>query len=287
MIPVGRLAPGDQWDTNMVDLLLANKLYPTGLEFKHVAGYPPKSGGILVVPGRYWHARMPDIEDAVASHDWLLLIRTSDEEDLFNVNDFAGPAKIKFWVQTPRTDRDYGDARLFGVGFPPHFNHLSPDVPERDLDIFLSAQDTHERRHEAFQQLRSVKGPAIIEATSGFTKGLAPDRYAYHMMTAKVAPAPAGPASPDTFRLFEALEAHAIPIADDITPAYDSAGFWRELFVDAPFPILTDYASLPGYIESAIRIWPYDANRIAAWWMRAKRQMAIWLHDDLKALGAL
>jgi len=102
-----------------------------------------------------------------------------------------------------------------------------------------------------------------------------------------VAPAPSGAVSPDSFRLYEALEAHTIPIADDISPTHDSAGYWRLVFPDAPFPILDSYEQLPGYIEDQLKAWPANANQIAAWWTRQKRTMARNLRNDLKKLGAL
>jgi hypothetical protein len=286
VIPVGRLAPGDQWDQNLLDLLFDNHLYPTGLQFKRVDGYPPKSGGILLVPGRYWHERIHDIDDAISSHKWVLLMRVGDEEDTFDVNQVAHP-NIKFWLQQPRTDKDYGDARLFGCGFTPHFNSLPAEPSDKSVDLFLSAQNTHPRRRQAFTALAGEHPGWRVEATEGFTKGLTPEVYRDAMIQTKVAPAPSGPYSADTFRLFEALEAHCVPIADDRSPQWKTLGYWQKIFGECPFPVLHDYADLPNLVEEALKDWPANANRIAAWWMRYKRQLARWLVDDLKKLGAL
>jgi hypothetical protein len=75
-----------------------------------------------------------------------------------------------------------------------------------------------------------------------------------------------------------------VPIADDITPGYDSKGFWAQLFPDAPFPIITDYESLPNYIEEALDNWPANANRVWAWWIAKKRSMAIDVSADIQLL---
>ena len=284
MIPVGWLTPGDQWDTTMIDQLLHNQLYPTGLEFEHHQGYPPGGRGVLIVPGRYWADRMPEIEEAVASYEWLLLIRTSDEEDLFDVRQFDGPSRTRFWVQTPRADRDYGDSRLFGVGYPQHFTNVSPET--RELDVFLSAQDTHDRRHQCFAALDKVK-KAYVQANPGFTQGMLPQEYVRLMASAKVAPSPSGAFGPDSFRVYEALQAHTVPIVDGISPGYDAIGYWRNLFPDIPFPILYSYSDLPGYINDLRKLWPANSNRVTAWWMRQKRLMTTWLLEDLRELGAL
>ena len=285
-ITVSQLSPGDQWDQTLLDRLFANQLYDTGIEFRRVTGYPYSVDGcVLIIPGRYWHQRSNEISESLSRYQWVLLIRTGDEEDLFDTPYRIVHNNIRHWVQTPRTDRDYGDARLFGCGYPPHFNRL-PDM-ERSIDVFLSGQAKNDRRVQCFTALRYVKGDKMVQETPGFTKGMPPADYVEHMAACKVAPCPAGPYTPDTFRLYEALEAHCVPIADDITPHYDSAGYWEKVLPGAPFPILTDYGSLRGYIQEALDGWPANANRIAAWWMRYKRQLGVWLREDLEALGAL
>jgi hypothetical protein len=288
MIHVGWLAPTDCWDQNTLSLLLSNQLYPTGIRFKHHNGYPNTSDGcILVIPGRFWSEHVDRINQAIARFPWVLAFRVSDEEDWFDIHDVEHE-NIRWWVQTPRTDRDYGDARLFGVGFPAHFNNLQWEPPGKTTDVFLSAQNTHVRRNEAFKALAGEHDRWCVEETPGFTQGMDPAAYATLMVSAKIAPAPAGACSPDSFRLFEALEAHAVPIADDVSPVYDSAGYWERLFPDAPFMIFEDYEDLPLLIEDELECCeaPWCANRIAAWWIRQKRLYTHWLRDDLEQLGA-
>lgn len=293
MIAVGRLAPVNQWDQAMLDDLFANTLYPTGLTFSRHEGYPgyPNSEGcVLLIPGRYWHKHTDQISQAIQRYSWVLGIRTGDEEDEFDIGAVTHP-NLKWWVQTPKVGKAYGDARFIGVGYTPHFRCLSEDVPDKDIDVFLSAQSTHTRRRECFTALEKTAGSQFVHATDGFTQswreGASPGDYAVQMMKAKVAPAPSGAVSPDSFRLWEALEAHTVPIADDISPTYDSAGFWDMVLPGAPFPALRDYNDLPGYVGDALDAWPTNANRITAWWMRQKRRYSQWLVDDLTALGAL
>jgi hypothetical protein len=276
MIQVGRLAPKDQWDQNMLDLLFANELYDTGLTFKRVEGYPVADGCILIIPGRYWHHRTNEISECVAKYTWVLAIRVGDEEDLFEP-DRVFHRNIKWWVQSPKPGHDYGDARLLGVGFPPHFNVLWPT--ERAISVFLSAQNTHRRRHECFDALQNVTVSKLVKETSGFTQGMDKKRYTEMMCSTKVAPAPSGPVTADNFRLFEALEAHSIPIADD-------KDFWLTVFPDAPFPIVDNYDQLAGYINDQLDAWPRNSNHITVWWMHQKRNLTTWLKQDLDDLGA-
>ena len=277
MIHVGRLAPKDQWDQNMLDLLFANDLYYTGLDFKRDEGYPTGVDGcVLIIPGRYWFNRTNEISEAISRYDWVLAIRVGDEEDLFEP-DRVYHRNIRWWVQSPKPGVDYGDAFLFGVGFPPHFN----DVPflERGTAVFLSAQNTHDRRHECFTALETVTLRKLVAETQGFTQGMNPNRYVTCMGAAKIAPAPSGPVTGDNFRLYEALESHTVPIADN-------KDFWLTVFPDAPFPIVDSYDQLPGYINDQAEQWPANSNRITAWWMHQKRLMTKQLRNDLDALAA-
>jgi hypothetical protein len=270
----------------MLDALLSGSLYPHGLKFERLDAYPAKGDGIvLVVPGRYWADDTAAITEAVSRYRWVLAFRCGDEEDLFDIAKVEHP-NVRWWVQTPRTGRDYGAARLFGVGFTPHLMVLPPRPPEKTVDLFLSAQQTHSRRQAAFDALAGTQHMARVHATTGFTHGLQSAEYAQQMRQAKIAPAPSGAVSPDSFRLWEALQAHCVPIADAVSPVDGVTQYWSRLFDSVPFPVIENYNDLPGWIDDQMADWPRAANRIAAWWMREKRAMAHKLRDDLKTLGA-
>jgi hypothetical protein len=113
-----------------------------------------------------------------------------------------------------------------------------------------------------------------------------PGEYVLWMRAAKVAPCPSGAVSVDSFRLYEALESHCVPLADGVSHVDGRVDYWSRIFPDVPFPVVYDYADLPGYVDDALKAWPANANRIAAWWIRHKRRMALDLVEDLRELGA-
>lgn len=295
-IDVGWLEPPDQWDCTLVSDLLDGTLYPHGLKVEHHQGFPNSDGAIIVCPGRYWASRTDQINQSIQRFQWMLLLRTSDEEDLFDIGDVVHE-NARFWVQTPRGGRDYGDARLFGVGYSPHFRDLPVDPPVKDTDVYLAAQKSnaltgrhfkvYERRAAFFKALRRVAGSKVLVERDGFAQG---DRaeYVAGMLAAKVAPAPTGMVSVDSFRFWEALQSGAIPVADTVSDADGLTDYWVRLFGhDTPFPILRDVEHLPMIVDGLIDGWPANANRVQAWWYREKRQYALDLKIDLEALGAL
>ena len=275
--------PIDQWCQALLDDLFANRLYPTGLEFTRIQGYPETTGTILLIPGEYHTGSYNRISENLAQYEWVLAIRTSDERDQFDPDRIYHP-NIKWWVQTPRTDSHH-DAYSVPFGYTPHTS--SVDVAaDKHLDVFLSGQVNHHRRTQCFEQL-TESATRVIRKTDGFTAGLEREQYVDFMRYAKVAPCPAGVFSPDSFRVWEALQAHTIPIVDDLSPQYDSMGYWDRFHPDAPFPIITDWSTLPELIEQTLRDWPANANRITAWWIQQKRAVAHRLVSDLRELGAI
>src|ERR1700757_2284546 len=97
VIHAGYLSPGC-WDQNIINQLLDGALYPHGLNIKRVEGYPNAHGCILVVPGKYWADSTATISEAIGMYDWVLALRCSDEEDLFDISRVRHP-NIKWWVQ--------------------------------------------------------------------------------------------------------------------------------------------------------------------------------------------
>lgn len=285
-ISVHCLPPGNQWDQTVVSELLADRLYHHGLTFRRHDTWPDSDGLVLIIPGRYWYHRTDELTDALVRYQWVLAIRTGDEEDLLDVSEVVHP-NLRWWVQTPRVDRDYGDARLFGVGYAPVFANLPAEPPPPRHNAFLSAQKNHDRRHDFFDHLDDLGPNCLVTATDGFTHGMTPHDYADVLTASRAALAPSGPYTPDTFRAYEALQSHTVPIVDDVATYNPTPGYWRRLFPDAPFPIVTNLNDLTGYTHDTLDDYPHRHNRVAAWWMRQKHALTGWLRDDLSALGVI
>lgn len=273
------------WDMNMLTKLLQHKLWqPVGAysfrfhnDLKTVS--KDTEGIVFILPARYHTEHYKQINDDLNRFKWVLAIFTSDEESLFDVNQIEHP-NIKKWVMTPRAQS--GD-RQIGEGFPPDASMLARYQYKKTSNYFFSGQITHKRRHMLKSALEAsdIKGKFI--ETEGFTKGLEHWDYYQEMAKAKVVPCPSGPATPDSFRLYEALEAGAVPIADDICPAYET-GYWHLIHPDAPFPVLKNYSDLHGYMEDMINRYPEVNNKVFAWWQAYKRKLSYWLTDDIDEL---
>lgn len=250
-----------------------------------------QDGVVAIIPGASQDAE--EINEKLKLYKWVLLIIVSDEENLFELDKIGHPNLI-LWVQTPRANVQYKNARVFGVGyaFSRQFVHkYKKQYSEKSEDVFISGQNTHKRRRTIFKKLHTYaeenqdKNVQIFE-TEGFTQGMKSPEYYKHIANAKVVPCPSGVVSPDSFRLYEALEFGAIPIADDISPDidYDSTGYWNKVLPNAPFPTLKNN-KIASLIDKALNNFPQYSNDVFSWWIKQKRQFSYDLIDDIRSIA--
>lgn len=230
-------------------------------------------GAIIIIPGAYQATFIKEINEELAKYKWVLLFITSDEESKFPVEKIQHK-NIRIWVQYPKQGRhdNYGKLPL---GYTTATRPNLAFHPHKLLDLFYSGQKTHARREmcaKALSKLPKEFENVMVKNTAGFSAGFDPQGYMFHMADAKVAPAPAGPVSADSFRAYEALEAGAVPIVDNISIAGDK-DYWQYLFGEVPFPTLNTYGDLPGYALDALKLYPVINNRIQAWWIKKKRDL--------------
>lgn len=283
------------WDYGMLEDFFNRELWNTvqGHNFIHLEGFSklPEThdGAVVVLPARYHAGDIKLINNDLAKLKWCELFLMGDEANVFPVEKLTHPNMVVY-VMTPKENCHKG-FRLLGDGYPPqarkHLKNYSDEAGRRVNDWFFSGQVNTERRQECVTALINCPvGKGIVNATPGFTQGLEHDIYYQTTASSKVVICPSGPQTPDTFRLFEALEAGCIPIADEVTPAYDSKGYWSFLFGETPpFPILHDYESMPGYISDVLAKWPANANATFAWWQNYKRNLAYQIDEDINHMS--
>jgi len=288
------------WDYAMVpEDLLAHRLWqpPHPRTYTHlnsISELPADAdGAIIVLPARHHAEReyVHCLNADIARLAWVIVMLIGDEENSFPAHLIAHP-NSRLWIQMAKPGLYSFPYRPLPNGYTPHtrlLDNYALDAVERPIDWFFSGQCTHPRREQCVEQLRRMPGGMRVE-TDGFTKGLPPPEYMRMLASAKIALAPSGPQSPDSFRLYEALEAGCVPIADAQTskPGFPD-GYWPWIFGGpVPFPVISDWRSLPEVMARELADWPDNANRIAVWWKGYKRKLVFDLEEDIWQLrGAL
>lgn len=280
------------WDQGMIEDLFAGRWnVPHFRTFNHVEDFsevPPGEGAVVVVPARHNAGHIDKLNHDLRKLGWVVLILTGDEESAFDWT-AVEHKNLRMWLMSPKPGLHPQDARMqyLGSGYPPQAReHLrnTYDVP-RDRAFFFSGQDTHARRHECLEVLGEYTGQ-VANATEGFTQGLPHNEYYEGLAGAMLAPCPSGPVSVDSFRLYEALEAGCVPVADAKTPTVEMRDHWRMVFGEDPkFPIVDEWTDFRD-LMNADYSWKKNGNRMGSWWEKKKRDLALRLNSDLDWVGA-
>jgi len=274
---------------------LLNEMFDATASYEFIHGstfreVPTDStGAIVVVHGGHETGRESEILGDVNTLSWSVIIVFGDEEGTFNTHLLQAPNR-KLWQQTPIPGKhDFCD-RFLICGYPcdtqRELRKLEGTL--KDTDWFFSGQISHSRRHLCAHFMQNVPN-GDFNRTVGFNQGFDRAEYFQRMARAKIIPCPAGPATPDTIRLAEALESGCIPIADDVPGTRTSypLSYWRYVLKqEPPFPVLTDWADAPNIVAREVAAFPEKTLKLQAWWIEYKRSMQDWLRSDIKELKA-
>ena len=236
---------------------------------------PDGEGAILVIPAEYNAPHVDQINAAIESLPWAIVILASDERGLFPVEQLVPCHAL--WVMTPHFEiHDFPPGTNFmGEFYPQHCRPSlksfgRPQTSVRTYRAGFSGQITHQRRQELADVMPSLPR-VFFNGTEGFTQGLSPEEYAYLLASSQTVPAPSGPETLDSFRAFEALEAGAIPLLDLNCPRTQNGhNYWTAILGEHPLPLISNWAELPEVIDG---ITQADNNKVFAWWQLYKRTM--------------
>lgn len=256
---------GEMWDQQIVHWLLSPKPWS---DDSATSGQLHQQGAIVILAGGF-HAAETDIDriNHLLWHEpWVVYVVTSDEESKFNVDLLSHPNR-KVWVQSHKPGR-YDQYGKLPMGWSPH----PPVYAAKTMDWSFAGQVTHSRRKEMAAVLRGLEGGKLIK-TEGFTQGLPPSSYMQLLAESKIVPAPSGPATVDSFRLYEALRSGAIPILETATPTESQADYWENLFGEHPLPVVESWYELPEVLGRTLDHWPQKWAEVGEWWLSWRRDL--------------
>ncbi len=290
--------PDSYWDMTMIKDLFKGEMWSwsKGYDFKIHYNFDEVVGGaIVVVPARNQPDRVTNLNDDIAKLPWCVIMLTGDEESVYPFAQITH-SNWKLWVMSPRPDVHIlaggRPVRYLGSGYTPDTRALlKSHTGEKNLNWFFSGQINHKRRVECAEALDGLQGkiPGEQYRTPGFTAGMPHEEYYEKLSRAIMAPAPSGGHTPDTFRLFEALEAGCIPIADEFCTARKwELGYWGWFFGETPpFLLIRDYHATLEYMKETLVDHQAKANKCFAWWQGKKREMAYNLRSDIQELSGI
>lgn len=244
------------WDQYVLERVLNE--YPQVVASK-IQGY---KSAIVVIPGEYQGGYIEDINTQLATLEKCVVIITSDEHNNFPIHKLKHK-NMKLFTMYGSKDNDI---QLLPIGYPPELDTFRPKyAPVKDRPVYFSGQVNNASRTALLNSVASDLS-GFLNKTGGFSQGVSRKEYYETMASAKAAPAPMGNISPDSFRLWEALEFGCVPIADN-------RWFWDGYFANIPFPIVSGPHQWDGYIRDAIEQYPNLNNEVQAWWLTLKASL--------------
>lgn len=269
--------PNDYWDMGFLN----EYLFPQFVHNTYEGGVIPDdiTGAVVVIPARAQADSVEEINTQLSKLAWCVVILTGDEESVFPWRELKH-ARMLIWVMSPKQGIHDDAAFRIGSGYRAEEPELLRKIGliERNYDLFFAGQVTHEKRREVAKQLIKIENSALFE-TEGFGQGMDYEEYTTYMAQSKFVACPAGPVSPDNFRLYEALEAGAIPIAD-------GGDYWSYLFGEpVPFPVLTEWSKLQDTMPILLSNYQELANKVFSWWQFYKRRIADKLEENVRSCG--
>lgn len=273
------------WDTALLHELLSDYTQHEG-----IAQLPDGEGAIVVLPTRLWTGCEQQVSDSLQRLKFVLLILAGDEEATFDWRAIRHP-RMKVWVMMPRMNQ-HDDASHLLHGYAPNTRSALRECGQqvRDIDYFFCGQVNHPRREGCrvvAEQFKGVYPSAVVIPTATFAaKALEYPEYMKTMARSKIVLCPSGVESPDSFRLYEALEAGCIPVVDAFSTKNQTPGYWKYLFgSDIPFPIVNYWDELPAILPHLLANYKEISSRCFAWWMGKKKELKYNLDDDYKKLN--
>lgn len=239
------------WDQQLLEDVLRKKNHHTSIGNLKEA--------IVIVPTAYQDEKA--INKEISKLDRVIFIATSDEENKFSLDKLSHP-NIKIYGTYPHETT--ADVRWLPIGYTPHSKEAKGWL-NKDIDILFAGQVNHEHRSNMVKELSAFKN-FTLDQSGGFAQGLKPHDYIAKTKRAKVIPAPRGNISPDSFRLYEALENGAVPVAEN-------PEFFDKLFGNYPFPVIESDLQWQGYVKDSLAVFPRKNNECSAWWHRFKAAM--------------
>jgi hypothetical protein len=264
----GKDYANDKWDYG----LLKEVFDKYEIDQVKVTSIPKVDKGFVIVPGPQSLGHEENINKEIQNISRVLLFITGDEESKFDINKINHP-NIEIWIQYPNeSNKQYNK---LPIGVPQHLKKFKPDYPIKNYDLYFGGQITHSRRQQLAKAIQTMPN-TLYKPTAGFAQGDQPIDYYQNLASGRLAPAPSGAVTIDTFRFFEAIEMLCLPIGDKISSKGDSIDFYNILFEEnVPVSFVSNWAELRFLVPELLNKYPHNMHKVVCWWMKYKRDLGI------------
>ena len=277
-------------------------------DVQYVDGFdkvPEGEGAVVFVNGGSTDVTIQDLNEAIRYLPWVVVAIFFDEGSRLPLDQLRHP-NMRVWVQEPKPGRNpFLPATIPMIGADNHNNFRRIPLGYTFWAKQFTVQGTHvndwffigrNSSEDWLSAMRKITRGIFYETT--LPGGVAIetqkriDSHAYMdaMSLAKVVICRPGMCTPETSRVYEALEAGCIPIVPD-APAgegwkvrYDWSHYWEYVLgEEPPFPVVNP-EQLADMLKSVLADWSEMSKRVREWWARYKRRLGLELNHEIGIL---
>lgn len=235
-------------------------------DYNHSLSITDQKEAIVIIPGAYQAYLINEINQELSKLEKCVVIITSDEENNFPI-DKLSHKNMKVFATYPTVQME--NVGWLPIWYPPHAEMI--EKKEKIYDWSFSGQVNHDSRVKMINDVKNIpNGKYYI--SGGFAQGLEHKEYYDLMSKSKIVLCPRGNISPDSFRLYEALEAGCIPIVEN-------SYFWLKMFKTIPFPIIGNDFNWRNAINLILRDYHLYKQNVDKWWKTTKESILLELRN--------
>lgn len=241
------------WDEHFLEIAFKG--------YNHFEEITDQKEAIVIIPGAYQGGLVNEINQELSKLNKCAVIITSDEENNFPIEKLKH-RNIRLFSTYPTFRMQ--NVTWLPIGYPPHGEAIH-DCFDKNIDWYFAGQVNHESRKMMVENVKKIPN-GELHISGGFAQGLSHDEYYRIMERSKIVLCPRGNISPDSFRLYEALEAGCIPIVEDIL-------FFNRLFNKPPFPIVNTSNQWSEAIYNVLNNYEVYQKQVPKWWKETKDEL--------------
>ncbi len=258
-------------------------------EFGHAPNFD-HLGAVVIINGAVATDGMNVLNDQIRHFKWVLLASIGDEGSGQHLEWIQHP-NCSIWVQDPKPGKHDRYHRLPSYSLPQIAQYVPKFGIEKSIDWFFSGSKRGRRWFDAIHNLNR-------DNCSLYDTHLGNEEYALSLARSKVVPCRPTFATPETCRVYDALEFGCVPIVG-MTPSenicehcdrednhphehhwWRGSGinwlqYWSYIFGEnPPFPVVESYHDLAAAMNKVLADWNEDTPKLMQnWWFKQKQRL--------------
>jgi len=247
------------WDQNLFEIAFK--------DYNHFTEINDQKEAIVIIPGAYQGSLIKEINKELSKLEKCVVIITSDEENNFPIDELNHKNMV---VYSTYPTEYMQNVNWLPIWYPPQGRMIHNQFV-KNIDWYFAGQVNHKSRELMVENVKDIPN-GELRISGGFAQGLSHDEYYKLMERSKIVLCPNGNISPDSFRLYEALEAGCIPIVE-------SRDFWIRMFKTIPFPIVYNELQWKDAINAILKDYFLYKESVDKWWKTTKESILLELRN--------